>query len=199
MLKSGVLALASAPGADHYNGGSLPPISHRPILAPRLYGPLPHAAANRLRLETRIQTRRSTMKATFVLVTALLFALAIQPGFAQEGVRQILTPDNGGELVELARLGRGSTDHVAFSPDGQTLAVAGTMGVWLYSAADVATPTEPPLLDTQGIALALAFSPDGTTLAVTTSAGLQLWDVASQTLISTTPLKRGCEALAFSP
>src|SRR5690606_34889843 len=75
----------------------------------------------------------------------------------------------------------------------------GTVGVWLYSAADVATPTEPPLLDTQGIALALAFSPDGTTLAVTTSAGLQLWDVASQALTSTTPLKRGCEAFAYRP
>ncbi len=34
----------------------------------------------------------------------------------------------------IARLGKGSVDEIAFSPDGKILAVASSIGVWLYDA-----------------------------------------------------------------
>ena len=63
----------------------------------------------------------------------------------------------------LARLGKGTIEAVAFSPDGQVLAVAGGIGIWLY---DVATSRELALLTghTSGVE-SVSFSPDGSILA----------------------------------
>ena len=56
----------------------------------------------------------------------------------------------------LARLGKGSVEAVAFSPDGQVLAVGGSIGIWLY---DVATYRELALLigDMGGVYLGIVF------------------------------------------
>ncbi len=76
------------------------------------------------------------------------------------------------------RLGKGSLGTgsvpVAFSPDGQRLAVATSIGIWLY---DVATARELSLLPDSWVTSA-AFSPDGGTLAAGSGSTLKLWDVA---------------------
>ena len=138
------------------------------------------------------------MKKVWTVCIILMLVSTLSPVSAQGG-RSGITTDNVSQVVELIRLGRGSTEHAAFSPDGQTIAVAGTVGVWLYQASALNTETEPPLLDTQGIAEAVAFSPDGTRLVVTTEDGMQVWDVVSRTLSTSAELDRTCEALAFSP
>ena len=89
-------------------------------------------------------------------------------------------------------LGR-SDRIVEFSPDGQSLAVASSIGVWLY---DVATFRELALLPSDGVVNAISFSRDGTTLASGSSAGkIKLWDVAKGEIIATLSGPPGAGAL----
>ncbi len=131
-----------------------------------------------------------------VMLVALLAAGL--PGYAQGG-RQPITGDNATQLVELIRLGRGSSDRVAFAPDGGTIAVASTVGVWLYPAAGVSTATEPPLLETAKPVKGLAYSPDGRTLAVSFGDEVQFWDVAAMQMTGSMRPARSSQAVAYSP
>ncbi len=106
------------------------------------------------------------MKTVIALCSLLVLLFGVSPGFAQENSRPVITSSNGQQVVEKIRLGRGSAEHVAYSPDGQMLAVASSVGVWLYQASALDTGTEPPLIPTPAAAEALAFSPDGSTLAI---------------------------------
>ena len=109
------------------------------------------------------------------------------------------------------RLGKGGVgemeDAVAFSPDGQCLAVSSKIGIWLY---DATTYQEIALLPNSDKVSALAFSPDGTLLSGIASnivlAGdggsaksdrINLWDVATKEKIAT--FGHGNRAVEFSP
>lgn len=75
------------------------------------------------------------------------------------------------------RLGRGTIEQPVWSPDGSTLAVAGSQGVWLYSASDWQQP--PRLLESLERYQAIAFSPDNHTIAACTDLSdshIDLWD-----------------------
>ena len=62
-----------------------------------------------------------------------------------------------------ARLGRGGTGEMQYSPDGTRLVVSSGIGIWLY---DTATYQEISLLTGQSEEIFnIAFSPDGKTLA----------------------------------
>lgn len=103
-----------------------------------------------------------------------------------------ITPTNAEQVVEVARLGRGSITQIDYAPDGMTLAVAGSLGVWLY---DVHSLEPIRLLESGGV-WDVAFSTDGQTLAETD----RLWDVATGELKAT--LKGHTEevwSVAFSP
>ena len=100
----------------------------------------------------------------------------------------------------IARLGKGfiSIFEVAFSPNGEQLAVASGIGIWLY---DVATACEVALLTghTNWVD-AVAFSPDGDTLA---SGGwdrtVRLWDAKTGRLTATLEHNFQVYTVAFSP
>ena len=84
----------------------------------------------------------------------------------------------------IARLGKGSIEEVAFSPDGSLLAVASHIGIWLY---DAATSRELALLTghTGGVN-SVTFSPDGRILASgARDKTIRLWDVATRQNIAT--------------
>lgn len=75
----------------------------------------------------------------------------------------IITPENAPELVTVQLIGRGQAIRAAYSPDGKRLAVATSIGVWLYETEH--PDGEPRLLDGHvGRVNSIAFSPDGTRL-----------------------------------
>lgn len=76
-----------------------------------------------------------------------------------------ITAENANRLTEILRIGRGIvTGDVAISPDGSTLAVASSIGVWLYDFN--ALEAEPSLLEGHRSRVwGVAFSPDGTRIA----------------------------------
>ena len=107
----------------------------------------------------------------------------------------------------IIRLGKGRISErdkaVAFSPDGQLLAVASGIGVWLY---DVATLRELALFTGHMDRVeAVAFLPDGTMLASGSNDGtVKLWDVATGQNIATLggynrTWQQSVQSVAFSP
>ncbi|MCG9128055.1 PD40 domain-containing protein [Candidatus Poribacteria bacterium] len=88
----------------------------------------------------------------------------------------------------IARFGKGYIFHFAYSPDGSKLAVASTIGVWLY---DTKTYEELKLFtDNTDYFHFVNFSPDGNTLIgvihdYDSSYTIQIWDVITGDLVST--------------
>ena len=84
----------------------------------------------------------------------------------------------------IARLGKGKINDLEFSPDGARLAVAGSVGIWLY---DARTGARINLFTGQESEVtSVAFSPDGSTLASGNAdvAGgdnntIRMWDAAT--------------------
>ena len=113
------------------------------------------------------------MKKFFLLPLTLLWVCVafVQVSPAQDYTRWGL-PEGA-----LARLGKGYLDGIAYSPDGTRLAVASTVGIWLY---DAHTGTEVALLTrSEGLQTSMAFSPDGSTLASGGWDGtILLWDMS---------------------
>jgi WD40 repeat protein len=110
-------------------------------------------------------------------------------------------PTSGGMPSQLD-LGGAPIRAWAWSPDGQTMALAGAESVYLYSLAAPQNPTE---LQVAGVDLVedIAFSPDGWSLATSISSGaLQLWDIQGQSRIfalDDDPRVSYYNSLAFSP
>ena len=98
-----------------------------------------------------------------------------------------------------ARLGKGSVGEIAYSPDGNHLAVGSSIGIWIYDAHSL---VELNLLNghTGGIT-SIAFSPDSLTLASSSSdETVRLWDVATGTLKTTlTGHTKVIRSITFSP
>lgn len=119
------------------------------------------------------------MRHLLLIVFAVLAAL---PAAAQSALLPPLAPlslDSAASVVPLARLGRGVVRDVQWSPDGDALAVATTLGVWLQPAEPTA---DARLIEGQLGASAIAFRPDGLTLAVGGDDGsLMLADTGSAT------------------
>ena len=72
----------------------------------------------------------------------------------------VITPENINQVEEIAVLGRGNAYETVFSPDGTILAVASSIGIWLYDFHDL--EAEPRFLEghTDDV-ISIDFSPDG--------------------------------------
>ena len=131
----------------------------------------------------------------FIYVLSLISILSLPNSFAQD-YTQMGLPEGA-----IARLGKGYINDIEYSPDGRQLAVATSIGVWLY---DTSTDTELDLLSEKpDYVETIAFSPDSRTLA---SSGyspdgiIRLWDTDTGKLRDTVDgYAEEILVLAFSP
>ena len=140
-----------------------------------------------------------TLRLTFVLLSSLTFSIFTPDSIAQ--TQDYSLPDGA-----IVRLGKGGVSYedrgIAFSPDGSRLALATSMGVWLY---DAETFDEIALLTGYtGEITVVAFSPDGTKIAAGLGrmwpGTLELWEVETGKNIATFQAQEGSvDSVAFSP
>ncbi len=124
-------------------------------------------------------------------------ALGGTPLPPQTSGRLPITVDNARQLKQVGRIGRGSENDLALSPDHKLIAIASQAGLWLYT---VKTPNAQPHLlggDAQNI-ISVAFAPDGKVLAAASKQGVQLWDVPNEQPLGQ-PWGDGGVHLAFHP
>ena len=132
----------------------------------------------------------------FLGLIVLLTTLVYLPHSLAQNTPQWRLPEGA-----KARLGKGDINEIAFSPDGTQLAVASSIGIWIY---DTQTGKELslPSGSTAG-GFDLVFSPDGNALAginTTDVDSIYVWDVATGILKHT--LKGHTSvitSIAFSP
>ena len=91
---------------------------------------------------------------------------------------EAISVENAARVSALASWGNGTLNFMALSPDGQTLTVASTIGVALYSADTLelrgSLPTDEGVNE-------LAFYPDGQTLVLGFSNSVLLWNLPDDT------------------
>jgi WD40 repeat protein len=130
------------------------------------------------------------------MILAVLCAASL--AFAQDD-REPITTENAGQLTQLMRLGRGTSEALAYSPDGSTIAVSGTIGVWLYDADALDTVREPLLLPSQDQVKAVVYAPDGSLVVTFEGRSIQFWDPEIQEVVLSLSVPTSGSYLAFSP
>lgn len=151
-----------------------------------------------------------TLSTTATLVEAPTFSgdgrlLAVGSSFQQGAdweYRLEVWDVTTGQLVHSLTPGTNGVEQLAFSPDGQTLAVAGMedqVELWDLSTEQRRWSLNLPALTFQkDLVLGLAFSPDGQWLAAGGLEAVTLWEVETGAPAQSLALS-ACQALSFSP
>ncbi len=85
---------------------------------------------------------------------------------------------------------------LAWSPDGETIAVGTSEGVWLHNASDLSPIRQ---LNNLGIVGALDWHPTEALLAVSYIEGVSVWDTQRDTMMYVTSANIGAYSVAWSP
>ncbi len=110
----------------------------------------------------------------------------------------LVAPQNAASLRESKVLGRGRITAIAYAPDGETLAVASSIGVYLYRT----TTFQPErFLPAPAWVWSVAYAPDGASLAAGMDDGrVRLWNLSDPAAPADIAAhSRPVRALAFSP
>lgn len=89
-----------------------------------------------------------------------------------------ISENNVSQLKKLAQLGEGYLNGVSWSSDGKLLALAGSIGAWIYDADNLDAPLQ-YIEDSSGSVTDIRFSPDNTMLAISSIGGFRLWDLTA--------------------
>lgn len=108
-------------------------------------------------------------------------ALPAQIGTPFKSPEEAISLQNAGRVAALASWGGGTLSSLDLSPDGTTLAAAGSIGVTLYAADTLQQLGTFPT--SEGVK-EISFAADGQTLALALPDGVLLWNLAG----ATTPL-----------
>lgn len=125
------------------------------------------------------------IKESTKMMTALILVLLAMWGtglsyanISPQSLQQI--PDQT-SYREVSILGHGSANSIAWSPDGDSLIVAGSLGLWLYED-NFQVVTH--LVSTSEEVLQVVWSPDSTQIAGTTdNHQIYIWDASNGTLL----------------
>ncbi len=95
----------------------------------------------------------------------------------------VISAANVGQMTQLARWGKGAINQIVRAPDGSLLAVASSLGIYLY---DAATLEEIRFMDANASVSSVAFSANGKTLASGSyDNAVRLWRVSDGALLRT--------------
>ena len=135
-----------------------------------------------------------------ILISVLLLSLVDNLGSARSqdsNEHAVITPENAGEVEQLAILGFGKIEDVAWSPNGEKVAVASSTGILLYDSGHFDTVSYERLTVPEVITYSVAYSPDGHWLAsssgpypyysAATRQGpvvVRLWDTTTNTIVA---------------
>ena len=131
------------------------------------------------------------MKQIRMLFVISLLSIAVILESNAQNAFQMSLPENA-----IGRIGRGRINEITYSPNGKMLAVASSIGTWLY---DANSGKELALLTAHtGIVSSVAFSPDSKTIATANYYHtIYLWDTTTKEHKAT--LVGDVRYIAFSP
>lgn len=124
-----------------------------------------------------------------ILLAGLMTGLILFPAFAE---------GNEVRIIQLSPSGLGRAHTLAYSPDGETLAVGSSLGIHLFDSSDLQLLK---FIPTDTWVRALAFSPDGSLLASGSyDKNIRIWRTRDGTLLKElTGHSAWVRSLAFSP
>jgi len=132
-----------------------------------------------------------------VLISPMSAADVVAPEQSLKYAHVPITTRNLDRLVPVAHLGNGLIGDLAWSPDGTTLAVASSVGIFLY---DAQTLAQLNWIRTTTDVTTVAYSRDGHFLAAgDTSGTLRLWSLRDSLPIRITAHTASVNDVAFSP
>jgi len=112
---------------------------------------------------------------------------------------EVISSANTDRIKTVCQLGRGMIWELAMSPDGKTLGVSSSLGIWLYAMQ--ALDAAPRLLGSSENCTRLTFNPDGTVIAFDRKdKTARRWNAASgQTFSPLSGFDNVLRDVAFSP
>ncbi len=149
---------------------------------------------------TVIPTSTPSQEAVITNAPTLAITFPVFQNTPLFSTRQLgITKDNINDMVPLGVWGMGDVNGLASSPDGKYVAVASSIGIYIFNPQNLKLQR---FIDTRSWITALEFSPDGSTLAAGDRDGLvRLWHTDSWEEFANTYSghTRSVLDLAFSP